>query len=82
MTSVACAAAISKRIVDDGRLEKAVTLVEGYRAYLVYHVKGTKSQLHTRIRTRSSNWLQVLNRAMPEKLNVEKKNIKGRVFKR
>ena len=54
----ACAAAVSKRIVDDGRLEKAVTLVEGYRAYVTYHVKATKSQLHTRIRSRSNNWLQ------------------------
>lgn len=51
-------AAISKRVVADGRLEKVVTLVEGYRNYLVYHVKGTKSQLHTRIRSRSSQWLQ------------------------
>merc|ERR1711920_45043 len=74
--------AVSKRIVEGGRLEKAVTLVEGYRAYLVYHVKATKSQLHTRIRSRSSSWLQVLNRAMPEKLNTEKKTITGRTFKR
>jgi len=74
--------AINKRIVDGGRLEKAVTLTEGYRAYLVYHIKATKSQLHTRIRSRSSNWLQVLNRAVPEKLNAEKKTISGRTFKR
>lgn len=74
--------AINKRIVDGDRLEKAVTLVEGYRAYLVYHIKATKSQLHTRIRSRSSNWLQVLNRAVPEKLNAEKKTITGRTFKR
>ena len=57
-------------------------LTEAYRAYLVFHVKAAKSQMHTRIRTRCSNWLQVLNRAMPEKLNVEKKTIKGRTFNR
>uniref|UniRef100_A0A6S9SAF1 Arp2/3 complex 34 kDa subunit n=1 Tax=Chrysotila carterae TaxID=13221 RepID=A0A6S9SAF1_CHRCT len=51
--------AISKRSVEGGRLEKAVTLVEGYRAYLIYHVQATKSQLHTRIRSRSHTWLQV-----------------------
>ena len=48
----------------------------------MYHVQATKSQLHTRIRRRSSSWLQVLNRAMPEKLVVEKKTIKGRTFNR
>ena len=73
-------AAISKRIVESGRLENVVTLTEGYRSFLMYHVQATKSQLHTRIRRRSNSWLQVLNRAMPEKLNVEKKTIKGRTF--
>jgi len=66
--------AIHKRNVEGGRLEKCVTLAEGYRAFLMYHVQATKSQLHTRIRRRSNSWLQVLNRAMPEKLTVEKKN--------
>ena len=74
--------AISKRIVEGGRLEKCVTLVEGYRAFLMYHVQATKSQVHTRIRRRSSSWLQVLNRARPEALKVEKKTIKGRTFNR
>jgi len=74
--------ALSKRVVEGGRLEKAVTLVEGYRAYLTYHVKATKSQLHTRIRTRTASWMQVLSRAIPEKLNAEKKTITGRTFKR
>ena len=54
--------AISKRIVESGRLEKVVTLTEGYRSFLMYHVQATKSQLHTRIRRRSSSWLQVLDR--------------------
>ena len=74
--------AVSKRIVESGRLEKAVTLAESYRAFLMFHVQATKSQVHTRIRRRASSWLQVLNRAMPEKLNVEKKTIKGRTFNR
>mmetsp|Transcript_67089 Transcript_67089/g.132959 ORF Transcript_67089/g.132959 Transcript_67089/m.132959 type:complete len:324 (-) Transcript_67089:299-1270(-) len=74
--------AISKRIVESGRLEKVVTLTEGYRSFLMYHVQATKSQLHTRIRRRANSWLQVVHRAMPEKLNVEKKTIKGRTFNR
>jgi len=75
--------AISKRNVEGpGKLEKAVGLAEAYRSYLVFHVKATKSQIHTRIRMRCANWLQVLNRAMPEKLNTEKKTITGRTFKR
>ena len=74
--------AISKRHVHGGKLEKVISLIEGYRNFLMYHVKGTKSQLHTRIRNRSNSWLQVLNRAMPEKLDKEKKTITGRTFKR
>lgn len=74
--------AISKRIVESGRLDKVVTLTEGYRSFLMYHVQATKSQLHTRIRRRANSWLQVVHRAMPEKLNVEKKTIKGRTFNR
>jgi len=74
--------AITKRNVEGDKLAKVISLVEGYRSYLMYHVQGTKSQLHTRIRNRSTNWLQVLNRAMPEKLSVEKKTITGRTFKR
>jgi len=74
--------AVSKRILESGRLEKVVTLTEGYRSFLLYHVQATKSHLHTRIRRRASSWLQVLNRAMPEKLNIEKKTIKGRTFNR
>ena len=58
-------AAVPKRNVEGGKLEKVVTLVEGYRSFLMYHVKGTKSQLHTRIRSRSSNWLQVHERPQP-----------------
>ena len=52
-------AAISKRNVEGDKLQKVISLVEGYRSYLMYHVQGTKSQLHTRIRNRSTNWLQV-----------------------
>merc|ERR1712166_1025356 len=72
--------ALSKRNVEGpGKLEKAVGLTEAYRAYLVFHVKATKSQMHTRIRTRCANWLQVLNRAVPEKLTTEKKTISHQV---
>ena len=46
-------------VVEKEKLEKCVTLVEGYRAFLTYHIKATKSQLHSRIRTRSSIWMQV-----------------------
>ena len=74
--------AISKRNVEGGRLEKVVGLAQSYRAFLVLHIKATKSQMHTRSRGRSSTRLQVLNRAVPEKLNAQKKTITGRTFKR
>mmetsp|Transcript_19589 Transcript_19589/g.33342 ORF Transcript_19589/g.33342 Transcript_19589/m.33342 type:complete len:310 (-) Transcript_19589:104-1033(-) len=74
--------ALSKRNVEGDKLEKVVTLCEGYRTYLMYHIQGTKSQLHARIRNRATNWLQVLNRAVPDKMSTEKKTITGRTFKR
>lgn len=65
-----------------GRLEKAVGMVGSYRSYVLYHVKCTKSNMHSRMRARVNGWLQVLNRAVPDRHGVERKTIGGRTFKR
>mmetsp|Transcript_78 Transcript_78/g.310 ORF Transcript_78/g.310 Transcript_78/m.310 type:complete len:312 (-) Transcript_78:242-1177(-) len=75
--------AVDKRHLDgSGRLEKAVGLVASYRSYVMYHVKCTKSNMHSRMRSNVNSWLQVLNRAVPDKIAAEKKTISGRTFKR
>jgi len=75
--------ALSVRHLDgEGKLEKAVGLIGSYRSYVFYHVKCTKSNMHSRMRTRVNTWLQVLNRAVPDKQNSERKTVGGRTFKR
>lgn len=77
--------AIEARHVTAGaKREKAVTMIQGFRSYLHYHIKATKSHLHTRMRSRVVALLQVLNRAVPEKGLTEKKakTASGKTFTR
>jgi len=53
-----------------------------FRNYLHYHIKCSKSHLHTRMRARAENLLKILNRAKQESLDAEKKTATGRVFTR
>ena len=72
---------LEPRHVAGERLEKAITLLSGFRNYLYYHFKATKTYLHMRMRKRVQTWLQVLNRAVPE-TDTEKKTASGKSFKR
>lgn len=72
---------LEPRHVTGDRAEKAVTLLSGFRNYLHYHIKATKTYLHMRMRKRVTTWLQVLNRAVPEQ-DAEKKTASGKSFKR
>ena len=59
----------------------AVHLLTGFRAYLLYHIKATKTYLHMRMRKRVADWLQVLNRAKPKSDEAkEKKGITGKTL--
>lgn len=73
--------ALEKRHVEGGKKEGAITLLSGFRSYLHYHIKCTKTYLHMRMRHKGANWLQVLNRAIPE-VETEKKTIAGKTFVR
>jgi len=53
-----------------------------FRNYLHYHIKCSKSHLHTRMRNRTENLLKILNRAKQEPLDTEKKTAAGRTFVR
>lgn len=75
--------ALEERHVQGERLENSMTLLSGFRNYLHYHIKCSKTYLHMRMRKRVAGWLQVLNRAVPERLgDREKKTADGKTFKR
>lgn len=72
---------LEKRHVEGAKKDQAVTLLTGFRSYLLYHIKCTKTYLQMRMRKRVAGWLQVLNRAMPE-VETEKKTAAGKTFTR
>jgi actin related protein 2/3 complex subunit 2 len=73
--------ALEKRHVDGTKKDSAINLLSGFRTYLLYHIKCTKTYLHMRMRQKGANWMQVLNRAIPE-VETEKKTIAGKTFVR
>jgi actin related protein 2/3 complex subunit 2 len=54
------------------KVTNAAILLQGFRAYLHYHIKGAKSYLQSRMRTRVELLLKVLNRANPAAEEAEK----------
>ena len=58
-------AALENRHLEGERMAKAVALVTGYRTYLMYHVKCTKSEMASRMRDKSNAWLQVMEQRPP-----------------
>jgi actin related protein 2/3 complex subunit 2 len=60
---------------------KAIMLLTGFRTYLHYHIKCSKTYLHMRMRKRVAGWMQVLNRALPD-VEGEKKTATGKTFVR
>lgn len=73
--------ALEERHVSGSRKDIAITMLAGFRTYLHYHIKCSKTYLHMRMRKRVAGWLQVLNRAVPE-LETEKKVASGKTFTR
>ncbi len=71
----------SKTLAGADCIPAAVYLLTGFRTYLLYHIKATKTYLHMRMRKRVADWLQVLNRAKPEPAEPkEKKSITGKTL--
>lgn len=73
--------ALEERHVQGARAATAITLLTGFRNYLHYHIKCSKTYLHMRMRKRVAGWMQVLNRAIPD-VEGEKKTASGRTFVR
>lgn len=59
--------------------ENTINLIHTFRDYLHYHIKCSKAYMHSRMRTKTSDFLKVLNRARPE-ARIEKKTFSGRSF--
>mmetsp|Transcript_7654 Transcript_7654/g.12932 ORF Transcript_7654/g.12932 Transcript_7654/m.12932 type:complete len:306 (-) Transcript_7654:2122-3039(-) len=73
--------AVEERHLSGQGKEKAITLLAGFRNYLHYHIKSSKTYLHMRMRKRLAGWMLVLNRALPE-VEGEKKTVAGKTFTR
>ena len=73
--------ALEERHVTGARQDAAISLLVGFRNYLHYHIKCSKTYLHMRMRKKVSGWMQVLNRAMPD-VETEKKTAAGKTFTR
>jgi len=59
---------------------RSVDLIHTFRNYLHYHIKCSKGYLHSRMRAKTTGFLQVLNRARPESEVKEKKTASGKSF--
>ena len=69
--------------VGSDRVEKTVSMLASFRNYLHYHIKASKSHLHTRMRTRVTSLLSALQGTrMKNNVIKEKKTVKGKTFNR
>lgn len=57
-----------------------IDLIHMFRNYLHYHIKCSKVYIHSRMRTKTTDFLKILNRARSQSKNIEKKTITGRTF--
>lgn len=72
---------IFPRHVEGEKLDRTVWSLSTFHAYVSYHIKCSKSFMHTRMRRRVETLIQALNRARPD-VEKEKKTAQGRSFKR
>lgn len=62
--------------------DNTINLISMLRNYLHYHLKCSKAYMHQRMREKTNDFLQILNRAKPEaKANQEKKTFFGKTIK-
>lgn len=63
------------------RREEVISHIQTFRDYFHYHIKASKAYIHSRMRRRTADFLQVLRRARPENEEKERKTASGRTFK-
>lgn len=55
--------------------DNTIDLIHMFRNYLHYHIKCSKVYIHSRMRTKTTDFLKVLNRARSQSKSIEKKTI-------
>ncbi|KAF2675018.1 actin-related protein-like protein 2/3 complex subunit 2 [Microthyrium microscopicum] len=63
------------------RREEVISHIQTFRDYFHYHIKASKAYIHSRMRRRTADFLQVLRRARPEAEEKERKTASGRSFR-
>ncbi|KAI2607543.1 P34-Arc-domain-containing protein [Hypoxylon fragiforme] len=63
------------------RMPDCISHIQTFRDYFHYHIKASKAYIHSRMRRRTADFLQVLRRARPENEEKERKTASGRTFK-
>ncbi|KAL8714829.1 MAG: hypothetical protein Q9220_001342 [cf. Caloplaca sp. 1 TL-2023] len=63
------------------RRQDTISHIQTFRDYFHYHIKASKAYIHSRMRRRTADFLQVLNRARPENEEKERKTASGRTFR-
>lgn len=63
------------------RRQETISHIQTFRDYFHYHIKASKAYIHSRMRRRTADFLQVLNRARPENEEKERKTASGRTFR-
>lgn len=63
------------------RRYEVISHIQTFRDYFHYHIKASKAYIHSRMRRRTADFLQVLRRARPETEEKERKTASGRTFR-
>jgi len=63
------------------RREEVISHIQTFRDYFHYHIKASKAYIHSRMRRRTADFLQVLRRARPDTEEKERKTATGRSFR-
>ncbi|KAI1170466.1 Arp2/3 complex [Nemania sp. FL0916] len=63
------------------RMPEVISHIQTFRDYFHYHIKASKAYIHSRMRRRTADFLQVLRRARPENEEKERKTASGRTFR-
>lgn len=61
------------RHTNEANRENTINLIHQFRTYLHYHIKCSKAYLHQRMRSKTTDFLKILNRAKPEEKTIGKK---------
>jgi len=69
------------RHLTQARRAEVISHIQTFRDYFHYHIKASKAFIHSRMRKRTADFLQVLRRARPEAEEKERKTASGRTFK-